>query len=75
MNDDAPPSFEAAFEQLQATVALLEQGGMPLEEALALFERGMHLVAQCASHLNQADLRVLEIESALGEALAGLDEA
>jgi exodeoxyribonuclease VII small subunit len=65
MSDDGTPTFEQAFHQLQQTVEQLEDGALPLEEALALFEQGMQLVALCSSHLDQAALRVLEIETAL----------
>jgi exodeoxyribonuclease VII small subunit len=65
MSDDGTPTFEQAFQQLQQTVERLEDGALPLEEALALFEQGMQLVALCANHLDQAALRVLEIETAL----------
>lgn len=70
MSGDQELTFEQAFQQLQQTVERLEEGGMPLAEALALFERGMHLVALCARHLDQAQLRVVEIETALARRLS-----
>jgi exodeoxyribonuclease VII small subunit len=70
MSDDQDLTFEQAFQQLEQAVDLLEEGGVPLEEALALFERGMHLVALCARHLDQAQLRVVEIEAALARRLS-----
>ncbi len=56
-----PPSFEAAFAALEETVAVLEQGGLTLEEALAQFETGMRLSAQCEAMLNAAELRVTQL--------------
>jgi exodeoxyribonuclease VII small subunit len=56
--DHAEQSFEAAFEELQQTVAILEQGGLTLDEAIQHFERGMALAARCAQLLDQAELRV-----------------
>jgi hypothetical protein len=34
----------------------------------------MNLVTICASHLDQAEIRLLQIDEALGEALGSLDE-
>ena len=54
----APASFESALEQLEGTVARLEEGEMPLEEALELFESGVKLSRQCSTTL---DLRKLNL--------------
>ena len=55
---DAPASFEVALEQLETSVARLEEGEMPLEQALELFESGVKLSRQCQSTLEQAEQRV-----------------
>ena len=70
MSDDEL-TFEQVISELQQTVARLEEGGLPLDEALALFERGMHLVAVCTGQLDQAQLRVVEIETALARLIDG----
>lgn len=54
----APASFENALEQLEGTVARLEQGEMPLEEALELFESGVKLSRQCSRTLAEAEHRI-----------------
>ena len=51
-------SFEAAFEELEGIVQALEAGGLPLDESLALFERGQALAAHCNTLLDEAELRV-----------------
>lgn len=51
-------SFETALEQLEATVSRLEEGEMPLEEALELFETGVKLSRQCSSTLEIAERRI-----------------
>jgi exodeoxyribonuclease VII small subunit len=56
-----PLSFEAAFTSLEEAVGVLEQGGLTLEEALARFEAGMQLAAQCEAMLNAAELRVTQL--------------
>lgn len=74
MTVDEALSFEEAYRRLQETVEELENGALPLEESLALYERGMDLIALCARHLAEAEVRLVEIDSALGAALSALDE-
>jgi exodeoxyribonuclease VII small subunit len=64
-----PVSFETALEQLEGTVARLEEGEMPLEEALELFESGVKLSRQCTTTLEEAERRieVLVADRGLGE--------
>ncbi len=52
------PSFESALERLEGSVARLEEGEMPLEEALELFESGVKLSRQCQSTLEEAERRI-----------------
>ena len=59
-------SFEEAFAELQDIVQRLEAGDMSLEEAMALFERGMALTTQCNTRLDAAELRVQQLVSAAG---------
>jgi exodeoxyribonuclease VII small subunit len=66
MNDGAAMdtegvSFEQLFRGLQETIARLEQGGLPLEEAIDTFERGMELANRCATILDAAELRVTRL--------------
>lgn len=65
MVTDAASTFEQALQELQAAVEALEQGGLPLDDAVALYERAMRLVAVCGHHLDQIELRVVEIEAAV----------
>ena len=50
--------FEESFKKLQDTVKKLEQGDLPLETALQLFEEGVHLTRACQSELNTAEQKV-----------------
>ena len=54
-------SFEEAFAQLEAAVAALQDGQMPLERALQYYEEGMKLAQHCNDLLEQADLRVQQL--------------
>ena len=54
-------SFEEAFERLEAAVAALQDGQMPLERALQLYEDGMKLAQHCNELLQKAELRVEQL--------------
>jgi exodeoxyribonuclease VII small subunit len=54
-------SFDVALLELQRTVAELEQGGLPLESSIALYERGVALHERCAALLGEAELRVQKL--------------
>jgi exodeoxyribonuclease VII small subunit len=53
--------FETAFSQLEEVVQQLEGGDLLLEEALALYERGIALAGHCQALLDQAELRVTQM--------------
>ena len=55
-------TFEQAFAELEEAVRTLERGDLPLEEALALYERGQELAAYCAQLLDEAELKIVQIE-------------
>lgn len=59
--------FEELYNQLEATVGRLEDGGLTLEESLALFEQGMKLARRCREILRQAELRVTRLREAFSE--------
>ena len=51
-------SFEACLERLEKIVKELEQGDLPLDRALELFEEGVKLSANCRRKLEEAENRV-----------------
>ena len=55
-------TYEEAFEELALLVKQLEDGDLPLEEALTLFERGQKLGIHCNQLLEQAELRLRELK-------------
>jgi exodeoxyribonuclease VII small subunit len=64
---DPVARFEAALKELEEIVARMEDGELPLEQALQLFERGVALARDCRAALDSAELRVktlLENDSA-----------
>ncbi len=56
-------TFEQAFAELEESVRTLERGDLPLEESLALYERGQELSAYCAKLLDEAELKVQRVET------------
>ena len=62
-------SFERAIEELESIVKRLEEGKVPLEESVAIYERGETLKRRCEELLRQAEARVDKITTdANGEA-------
>ncbi len=59
-------SFERAMEELESIVKRLEDGKVPLEESVAIFERGEALKRRCEELLRQAEARVDKITTDSG---------
>jgi len=51
-------SFEKMMAELEAIVARLESGGMPLDESLAAYERAMLLSKKLEDILNEGEKRI-----------------
>ncbi|MCJ7547049.1 MAG: exodeoxyribonuclease VII small subunit [Deltaproteobacteria bacterium] len=51
-------AFEEALKELEEIVNRLEQGEIPLEQALQLFEQGVRLSRLCHTKLDEAQKRV-----------------
>lgn len=51
-------SFEASLNELERIVKQLEDGDMPLEESLKLFEDGVRLSRECRERLANAERRI-----------------
>ena len=62
-------SFEAALKQLEEIVTKLERGDVPLEESIAIYERGEALKKRCEALLAQAEERVEKIRAQEGKAV------
>jgi exodeoxyribonuclease VII small subunit len=54
-------TFERAIEELETIVKRLEEGKVPLEESVAIYERGEVLKRRCEDLLRQAEARVEKI--------------
>ena len=58
--------FEAAIAELESIVKKLEEGDLPLEKSLELYERGVQLSRFCHARLEDAERRI-EILTERGE--------
>ncbi|MDR0406565.1 MAG: exodeoxyribonuclease VII small subunit [Holosporales bacterium] len=54
-------TFESALSELENIVRKLEEGHIPLEEAVALYEKGAYLKAHCETKLKNAQLKIEKI--------------
>jgi exodeoxyribonuclease VII small subunit len=54
-------TFEKALAELESIVQKLERGDVPLEESVAIYERGEVLKRRCEELLRQAEARVEKI--------------
>ena len=54
-------TYEDAYAKLEAAVAALQDGQMPLERALQYYEEGMRLAQYCDEMLQKAELRVQQL--------------
>lgn len=51
-------TFETSLAELEKIVAQLEDGDLPLEESLVLFEQGVKLSRECRDRLTEAERRI-----------------
>ena len=56
------PTYEILYTRMQEIVARLEAGELPLAEALALYEEGVAVAAACQRLLDEAELRIRELQ-------------
>ena len=56
--DTSIKDFEAAIAELESIVKKLESGDLPLEQSLALYERGVQLSRFCHARLEEAERRI-----------------
>jgi exodeoxyribonuclease VII small subunit len=54
-------TFEEALERLEAIVDALEQGTVPLDKALELYQEGATLSKECADRLKAAEQRITKL--------------
>jgi len=60
-------SFDQAIQQLEEIVRQLEQGDVPLEDAISLYKKGMELSSVCHDKLHNAEKQLISIMDESGE--------
>jgi exodeoxyribonuclease VII small subunit len=77
--DPPPQTFEAALAELEAILATMEDGQLPLADTLAAYKRGAELLQYCQVALKDAQQQVQVLERGVlkaftpGEADAGAE--
>jgi exodeoxyribonuclease VII small subunit len=71
VNQDQELNFEAALKELEIIVHKLESGEAPLDESIALYERGNVLRALCQKRLDAAKARIEAITMGTDGLVAG----
>lgn len=64
-------SFEDLMAQLENCVEQLEKGGISLEGAAEIYEKGMTLAVEAGRRLSQAELKITSIQEKYEQALEG----
>ena len=54
-------TFEKNLKQLEDVVARLEQGDLPLDEAMKLFQEGMRLSKLCSQRLSTVEQEIKKL--------------
>ena len=57
-SETKPPSLETAIERINAIVAEMEVGTLPLDTLIARYEEGLGLVKNCQEKLDAAEKRI-----------------
>ncbi|WP_079530238.1 exodeoxyribonuclease VII small subunit [Halobacillus hunanensis] len=66
-NQEKELTFEQAMEQLEKLVEKLEEGDVPLEEAIQYYQEGMKLSKLCNGKLNLVEDQMQQILNEHGE--------
>ncbi len=60
-------SFEDSMSRLEEIVRCLEEGNVPLEESIRLYEEGMKIGTRCRRILEEADQRIQRLSADIGK--------
>lgn len=55
-------TYEQALDKLKNTVEKLEEGSLPLDKSMELFEEGTRLAAFCEKCLNEAEQKIIDLK-------------
>ena len=66
MPEETTLTFEEAMEDLETIVEKLEEGDVPLEEAISIYKKGMELSKLCHDKLKNVEEQLTQILTADG---------
>jgi exodeoxyribonuclease VII small subunit len=58
-----PKRFESSMSELEQIVSRLEKGELSLDDAMQAFEKGVKLTRQCQQILDDAELKIQQLNS------------
>ena len=70
----AKHTFEQSLRKLEEIVEQLEQGNVPLEDAITMYEEGLTLSKECVDKLTQAELKLKRLSKDMEGTFRLLDE-
>jgi exodeoxyribonuclease VII small subunit len=59
----APTNYEAALKELEALVASMEAGELPLAQLLTGYQRGAELLAYCRAQLDAVEQQIKVLDN------------
>jgi exodeoxyribonuclease VII small subunit len=65
--DDFKGSLENSIKRLEKIVESLEDGSVPLEEAIKMYEEGIELSRSCIEKLTQAELKLKKLSKKIDD--------
>ena len=71
---DSKPSFEQSLRRLETIVEQLEDGEIPLDDALKIYEEGIELSKTCIDKLTQAELRLKKLSKSMNGSFRLIDQ-
>ncbi|HTR80700.1 MAG TPA: exodeoxyribonuclease VII small subunit [Bacteroidota bacterium] len=66
-------TFEQSLARLEKIVDSLEQGDVPLENAIALYEEGIELSKECMETLSKAELKIKKLNKNMSNKIELVD--
>ncbi len=67
--------FEKAMARIEKIAEGIEKGNVGLEESIKQFEEGMGLIRRCRQVLDDAELKIQQLEAGPGEGVTVRDAA
>lgn len=71
---ESPLDVEASIKRLETIVESLERGGVPLDQAMAMYEEGITLSKRCLEALQQAEVKLKRLSRDVNGTLTVRDE-